>query len=345
MVSINTNYPLMLNYNKTSYIEFTNYSLIDTPSFKYATSYTASDIKFPFEYLDYSGQNTKFANINYYSTDGNLITTPIDMVINKNALTEIANYYKKQSGYMIATPSEISQFEYMNNYADLFDVLKYLKVLNDTIIPRARLRSKYEDFSQTSANDSNFNMDHRFSSLYNDKVVDDNYDDYYCKGIYRLRPERSDVYISKNRLIKDGKYCILPLFSLKNIADYESIMSYLVIRGMRIPMKKVILSKSGSTARVAFIWPEYMFNEKIDYINSISYIEIASTTVFSNTPVFYDINASQNKVVDNSYITNANFNKMVSSKLLYNYGYYGYSSIDELSNIRDISLYSNNSKY
>lgn len=339
MVSINTNYPLMLNYNKTSYITFTNYSLINTPSFNYATSYTASDIKFPFEYLDYSSSTVKFANINYYSADGNLITTPIDMVINKNALTEIANYYKKQSGYMyVALEDGISQFEYVNNYADLFDVIKYLKVLNDTIIPRARLRSKYEDFSQTSANDSNFNMDHRFSSLYNDKVVDD----YYCKGIYRLRPEKSDVYISKNRLIKDGKYCILPLFSLKNIADYDSIMSYLVIRGMRIPMKKVILSKSGSTARVAFIWPEYMFNKKIDYINSISYIEIESKTVFSNTPVFYDINASQNKVVDNSYITNANFNKMVSSKLLYNYGY---DSITELSNIRDISLYSNNSKY
>lgn len=338
MVSINTNYPLMLNYNKTSYIDFTNYSLINTPSFQYATPYTASDIKFPFEYLDYSGQNIKFANINYYSTDGKLITTPIDMVINKNALIEIADYYKKQSGYMIATQSEISQFEYMNNYADLFDVIKYLKVLNDTIIPRARLRSKYEDFSQTSANDSNFNMDHRFSSLYNDKV----FDEYYCKGIYRLRPEKSDVYISKNRLIKDGKYCILPLFSLKNIADYDTIMSYLVIRGMKIPMKKIILSKSGSTARVAFIWPEYLFNEKIDFINSISYIEISSTTTFSNTPVFYDINASQNKAVDNSYITNANFNKMVNSKLLYNYEY---SSITELSNIRDISLCSNNSKY
>ena len=363
---INSNYPFMLRYDKLSKFELGpdgEYSFTDTPKFEY-TNYIASDIKFPFDQLDAKRYHysMKFANINYYDKNNNLITAPIDMIINKSALTAIADFYRRKYNYLkTQLGSNETYFNYINNNEDLFDVIKYLRLLKDKLIPDTYNRSV--DMPSTNPTIDEL-MKTRFNNLYNDKVDNET-----------LRSENTAKFVNKRLMIKSdtkeianpkyNKYGVLPMFKMYSLTEDIVVNKniWIVIRGFRIPMKKVPLSRryenNVAYYDVAYIMPEYLFKQYSNYYNAISFIE--ADWDLNDKIVYYGYNQENGQVngngYDNKYISESHYARLYNVdsfntarkknvNLLTSYTG-GYLLQDEnlLSNINNVSLYVKNEKY
>jgi len=373
---INSNYPFMLRYDKLSKLKlgvYGEYSFTDTPKFEY-TNYTASDIKFPFDQLETRDTSrelyTQFANINYYDKNNNLITAPIDMIINKSALTAIADFYRRKYNYLkTQLGSNETYFNYINNNEDLFDVIKYLRLLKDKLIPDTYNRSVDMPSSNATIDEL---MKTRFNNLYNDKVDDETY---YTKGVYRLRSENTAKFVNKRLMIKSdtkeianpkyNKYGVLPMFKMYSLTEDIVVNKniWIVIRGFRIPMKKVPLSRryenNVAYYDVAYIMPEYLFKKYSNYYNAISFIE--ADWDLNDKIVYYGYNQENGQVngngYDNKYIAESHYARLYNVdsfntarkknvNLLTSYtGGYLLQDENKLSNINNISLYVKNEKY
>ena len=241
--------------------------------------------KLPFKHLFTFNTNTEHAsNSSFYLGIGYITynftrarQTPIDMVVNRSALTTISNFYNAQQksfNYNYPENTGTATVEQILKNENIYYIIKFLRF--------------FDNFALNSIKITQTSQASKFYQLYNDKVSTG---DYFCEYIYRARPVRRDFNFhvertSDTRLYYinesgSGDFAKIPVFRVITTDQY--LQFYIVIRNFKIPMKKICTSSNT----YIFLCPEYILKQYSEHVDAISYI-IANHRLDVEYSMMYD---------------------------------------------------------
>ena len=229
-----------------------------------------------------------FGYLNY--TTDKVRQMPIDMIINHDAVINLANFYNAQGQTFGYSNANIATIKNILENENIYYIIKYLRFLDNFKLNRTR--------DQYTTNTS------MYYQLYNDTVGGE----YFCKYIYRAKMKHTDIGFNKynddKRLYySDGmggvtNFAKIPVFRVNtNDADLNF---FIVIRNFKIPMKRVktsgkLLPNQTTPIDYTFIYlcPEYILKQYSEHVDAIKYI-ISNRRTDKEYSFWYDYLTTQN---------------------------------------------------